>query len=101
MRTKIFHHYNHLIETDNVITAEASKNSYFGISEKSKTVKEVFEYHNMQMKSLLGKDFASVTYERYCTFLRHTIEFIEYKYNVLDFTIKDIDHEFVTEYEYF
>lgn len=101
IRTKIFQHYNRLIETDKVITAEAIKNSYFGITEQSKTIKEVFEYHNMQMKSLIGKDFASGTYDRYCTSLRHTLEFIEYRYKVLDFPIRSIDHQFITEFEYF
>ena len=101
IRTKIFQHYNRLIETDKSISAETLKNSYFGITEKSKTIKEVFEYHNSQMKTLIGKDFASGTYDRYCTSLRHTLEFIEYKYSVTDFPIKSIDHEFITEYEYF
>ncbi len=101
IRTKLFQHYNRLIESDKVISAQAVRNSYFGITEKSKTIKEVFEYHNAQMKSLVGKDFASGTYDRYCTSLRHTIEFLEYKYKVSDYAIKDINHEFITEYEYF
>lgn len=101
IRTKIFQHYNRLIESDKMITAEAIKNSYFGTTEQSKTIKEVFEYHNMQMKTLIGKGFASVTYDRYCTSLRHTLEFIEYKYKVLDFPIKNIDHHFITEFQYF
>ena len=101
VRTKLFLHYNRLLESDKFISAEAVKNSYFGLTEKSKTIKEVFEYHNSQMKTLIGKDFASGTYDRYCTSLRHTLEFIEYKYKLSDFPIKNIDHEFITEYEYF
>ena len=53
------------------------------------------------MESLVGKDFASGIYERYCTSLRHTIKFIEYKYIVFDYPIKHIDYEFKPGYEYF
>ena len=84
-----------------MITAEAIKNSYFYTAEQSKTIKEVFKYHNMQMKSLIGKDFASGTCDRYCISLGHALEFIEYKYKFLDFPIKNIDHQFITEFEYF
>ena len=101
VRTKLFQHYNRLLEADKLITVETVKNAYFGITEKSKTIVEVFEYHNAQMKSLIDKDFASGTYDRYCTSLRHTIEFLQYKYKVSDYAIKDINHEFITEYEYF
>ena len=101
IRTKIFQHYNRLLENDKHISVETVKNSYFGITEKSKTIVEVFEYHNAQMKSLIDKDFASGTYDRYCTALRHIVEFLQFKYKVSDYAIKDINHEFITEYEYF
>ena len=101
VRTKLFQHYNRLLDSDKAITAEVVKNSYFGITEKSKTIVEVFEYHNSQMKSLIGKDYAEGTYERYCTALKHTKEFLQFKYRVSDFAIKQINHEFITEFEYF
>lgn len=101
VRTQLFQHYDKLLQTGKTITAEAVKNAYFGIAEKSKTILEVFEYHNNQMKSLIGKDYSFGTYERYCTALAHTKDFIQYKYNVSDFPIKQVNHEFITEYEYY
>lgn len=101
VRTKLFQHYNRLLEADKTITAEAVKNSYFGVTEKSKTILEVFQYHNDQIKTLIDKDYSFGTYERYCTAYTHTKEFIEYKYNVSDFPIKQVNHEFITEYEYY
>lgn len=101
VRTALFQHYNRLLETGKAITADTVKNSYFGITEKSKTIMEVFQYHNDQMKSLIGKEYSFGTHERYATALNHTKEFIEYKYNVSDFPIKQVNHEFITEYEYF
>lgn len=53
------------------------------------------------MKSLINKDYSFGTHERYCTALHHTKEFIEYKYNVSDYPIKLVNHEFITEFEYY
>ena len=92
VRTKLFQHYNRLLDSDKAITAEVVKNLYFGITEKSKTIVEVFEYHNSQMKSLIGKDYAEGTYERYCTALKHTKEFLQFKYRVSDFAIKQLKY---------
>ena len=101
VRTALFQHHTRLLETGKSISPEAVKNAYFGITGKSKTILEVFQYHNDQMKTLIGKDYSYGTYERYCTSLSHTREFIEYKYHVSDFPIKNINHEFITEYEYY
>ncbi len=101
VRTQLFQHHDKLLQAGKAVTADAVKNSYFGITEKSKTIMEVFQYHNDQMKSLIGKEYSFGTHERYATALNHTKEFIEYKYNVSDYPIKQINHEFITEYEYY
>jgi site-specific recombinase XerD len=101
IRSKLFHHYNRLLETGKHVTPETVKNSYFGIIEKSKTLVEVFEYHNEQVKTLIDKEFSFGTYERYCTALNHCKEFLKYKYNISDIPVKQINHEFITELEYY
>lgn len=101
VRTQLFQHHTKLIESGKPVTAEAVKNSYFGITEKSKTILDVFEYHNSQMKSLVGKEYSFGTHERYATALSHTKEFIQHKYNASDFPIKSVNHEFITEFEYY
>ena len=53
------------------------------------------------MKSLIGKEYSFGTNERYATAWNHTKEFIEYKYNVSDYPIKQVNHEFFTVNEYF
>ena len=101
VRTKLYAHYNSLLETSKAITTETIKNAYFGITEKGKTLVEVFEYHNQQVKSLIDKDFAAGTYERYCTALKHCKEFMLYKYKVSDIGLKQINLEYITELEYY
>jgi hypothetical protein len=56
VRTRIYQQYNRFIESGRMITPEVIKNAYFGIIDKGKTIVEVFEYHNAQMKELVNKD---------------------------------------------
>ncbi|TMI75111.1 MAG: hypothetical protein E6H09_02145 [Bacteroidetes bacterium] len=90
VRFKLNEQYRQLLESNKAITPEIVKNAYLGIKEKGKSIVEVFQYHNSQVKELIDKDFAFGTYERYCTALRHTQEFLQWKYNVSDLEIKSI-----------
>lgn len=101
VRLKLNEHYRLLMEANRPITPESVKNAYLGITEKGKTIIEVFKYHNSQVKELLDKDFSFGTYERYCTALSHTQEFIHWKYQVSDLEIKQISYEFITEFEFY
>jgi len=92
VRLRLNEHYRALLENKQTITAEAIKNIYLGIMQRGKTILEVFEYHNRQVKALLNKDYSFGTYERYKTALGHTREFIEWKYRVADLEVNKIDH---------
>jgi len=101
VRTKLFQHYNQIIEAGKVATCETIKNAYFGISEKGKSIIEAYEYHNAQVKELIGKDFAAGTYTKYVTSLVHLKNYILWKYKVSDKNVKQIDFAFITEFEYY
>jgi site-specific recombinase XerD len=60
----------------------------------------IFQDHNNKIKELIGKEYAPGTLERYTTSLKHTIEFMQWKYNMSDIDITKIDHAFVTDYEF-
>jgi len=75
-------------------------NRFLGIDEKKVTIIEVFKEHNKQMYDLIGETYSKGTWERYETSLRHTIEFLKWKYNVSDMDVKQINPEFVSSYEY-
>lgn len=101
VRLKLNEKYRLLMETNKLITPETIKNAYLGISEKGKTILEVFNYHNTQLKALVNSQFALGTYDRYCTALKHVKEFLQFKYKISDISIKQINHEFITEFEYY
>jgi hypothetical protein len=65
VRTKIYDHQKKLMDNNKTITSEAIKNSMLGIEEKQRTIVAIFQYHNKQVKALVGKEFAAGTLERY------------------------------------
>lgn len=68
---------------------------------KSKMVLEVFKEHNEQMDRLSGKNISKSTAKRYWTCYNHVEQFINEAYKKDDFRLKDIDHQFITRFEYF
>lgn len=83
------------------ITFESFKNEYQGRKERARMLIPIFEEHNRKLKELIGLEYAAGTYERYVTSLKHTKDFLSWKYNVSDIAIEKIDHAFITEYEFY
>jgi site-specific recombinase XerD len=83
------------------ITFENFKNEYQGKKTRERYLIPIFEEHNRKIKELVGQEYASGTLERYETSLKHTKDFIFWKYNITDINIEKIDHSFITEYEFY
>jgi site-specific recombinase XerD len=88
------------MEADKELTAEAIKKNMTGADEDKKTVMEVFNKHNQQLKALEGKEFASNTIKRYATTLEHTKSFLKWKYGAEDLDIRKLNHETITEFDF-
>ena len=82
------------------VTTETLKSKILGVDERARTLVPIFQDHNNKIKELVGKEYAPGTLERYATSLKHTIEFMQWKYNVSDIDITKIDHSFITDYEF-
>ena len=100
IQTKIYEGRRRLLEKDEIITSDSLKNFLKGTGDKPKTIIAIFQQHNNQMKSLVGKDFAPATLERYKKSLDHTTSFMEWKYGVSDMDIRKMDFEFVSQFEF-
>ena len=100
IQTKIYEGRRRLLEKDELITSDSLKNFLKGTGDKPKTIIEIFQQHNDQVKSLVGKDFAPATLERYKKSLDHTTSFMEWKYGVSDMDIRKMDFEFVSQFEF-
>lgn len=100
LSSKVFQAKKILIEDDKELSAEALKNVLLGKSTETRTILEVFQYHNEQMAALVGKEFAPLTLRRYKTALEHTRSFIQWKYKMDDRQIRDLDFEFISEFSF-
>jgi hypothetical protein len=89
-----------LIHKKTVITTETIKSKLLGFDERARMLVPIFQDHNNKIKELVGKEYAPGTLERYTTSLNHTIEFMQWKYNISDIDITKIDHAFITDYEF-
>jgi site-specific recombinase XerD len=101
LKAKIFDYQQQLIREDNLVNAENMRNKILGVEKRSHMLIGIFQQHNEEIKTLVGREFATATYTRYETSLKHTIAFLNWKYKVSDIDIRKIDHEFVTNYEFY
>jgi len=100
LQTKVYEARLRLIEKNESINADALRNILKGKKDNSKMILAIFQQHNDQMKSLIGKDFSAATLERYKTSLQHTQSFIQWKFGVGDINLSQLDYEFVSQYEF-
>ena len=100
-KTKVLDYQRSLMVEGKPITIEAIKNKWLGVTtERPRLLLEIFEHHNKQMKELIDKEFSPLTYERYVTSKKHTRDFIKWKFNVDEIDIKELNYEFITDYEF-
>lgn len=102
LNTKIYDAQLKLESSDQTVSAMAIKEMLLGKQDKkSKSLFNVFEVHNAKVKTLIGSDFAHGTHERYQTCLKHIRDFVKQKYNRSDFTLQEVDYEFITELDHY
>jgi len=101
LQAQVYAAHGQLTEAGGMITAETLKNKLLGKSEKSRMLISLFKDHNKKVSALVGDEYAAGTLERYETSLRHTRSFLEWQYKVSDIDIKQIDHDFITNYEFY
>lgn len=101
IKGKVYAHYREFVENDKIISAKSLKNAYLGITEKEITLVEIFTDHNEKVRELIGQEYAFNTLKRYQTALRHIKRFLRYQYNLDDILLKQINHEFITSFEFY
>ena len=90
-----------LYKKEILINSENLRNELFGIKQRERLLIPIFTEHNRKIKELVGSEYAPGTLERYETSLKHTKDFLQWKYRVSDIDIEKIDHAFITEYEFY
>ena len=100
LKNQVLEAEKRLFKKDIQITSENLKNELFGEGETKRMLIPIFQDHNNKIKELVGKEYALGTLERYNTSLKHTKEFLQWKYQISDIDITKIDHAFITDYEF-
>ena len=101
LKSKILNVEKSLIKKDIPVNFESFKNELSGKKERERMLIPIFQEHNRKIKELVGQEYAPGTLERYETSLKHTKNFLLWKYNLTDINIEKIDHAFVMEYEFY
>ncbi len=69
--------------------------------EKQHSLIEVYKYHNDQFEKLVGLEFAKGTLKKFKTALKSLEAFIEWKFNKRDVYLTEVNHKFITDYEFY
>ena len=101
LQSKVYDAHDLLFKDGKLDSADSIKDLFKGKVANPRMLIEVFTDHNKRVEALVGTDFASGTLERYKTSLKHTLNYLEWKYLLTDIDIKKIDNEFTAGYDYY
>jgi len=84
-----------MLNKGKVISARALKNAYIGKdNDDERTVLKTYDEHNIKLKLRIGKGVSRLTHVRHITTRNHIERFINHKYGLVDYFLKDVDPEF-------
>ena len=71
------------------------------VLESPKMLLEVFREHNKKYRELIDRDYVKGTVLRYERTVRYLEEMLQSQYNLKDIPLKELNHEFVLNFEHF
>ena len=101
VKNDLHKHFNLLEAKEEFITADTIKNSYLGIKEDERSLVQTFEYHNDQMKELIGIDVVKATHTKFETVLKKLKLYLKKQHKRSDLFLRELDHKFIVDFEYF
>lgn len=101
IRTALNNHYRYIESRDSFVTAEKVRNAFLGYEVRQQTLLELFKQHNEDAEKLCGISKAPATLVKYDRTYRRLEEFMKVKYRISDIALREIDHKFVTDFEFY
>lgn len=98
---QLFMHQQEIQESGKTITPKLLANAFLGIGEKHWSLVELFQEHNDNMEKLIGIEYAPLTLQRYKAGLKHIKIFCKMQYNLNDITLKEVDSNFVSKFDFY
>lgn len=101
LRARVTNYRNELTKNQDTVTSKKIIDMINGKEQGRKMVLEEFQLHNDEMLKLVPDEFAEGTHERYVTARSHVAEFIRFKYDRDDLEFRELDYEFILDYEFY
>tara|TARA_R110002050_G_scaffold201588_1_gene336762 strand:+ start:519 stop:1763 length:1245 start_codon:yes stop_codon:yes gene_type:complete len=101
LEQEVYDTHHEMMKDKVKVTSSVLKSKLKGEEENKRMLIPIFEDHNNRIKELVGKEYAAGTLERYKTSLKHTLGFLEWKYQITDIDILEINLAFITDYEFY
>jgi len=101
IKNKIYTIQQHSQRLNEAYSAISLRNTYLGKDKPVKMLLDIFKAHNLEVESLVGKDYAAGTVERYKTCLKHLTGYVRNEYGKNDIPIRAVDNKFITGLEYY
>jgi len=100
-KSAIYKVYRELQERENSVSAEKVKNTFLGIDVGQQTLLSFFDEQNLKKEALVGKTLTETTCYKYRITRSHLAEFLTKKYHLKDIPLKEINHDFICNFEHF
>lgn len=99
IRMDLKKHYDNIYERDGFVTPEKLRDAYLGFEIQKNTVLSLFDIKIEQKRNLIGNTIRDTTFVKYQATRNRIGEFIRNKYNKEDLPIREINFQFITDYE--
>jgi hypothetical protein len=99
IRIGLDRHYKAILEKDGYVTPDKLRNAYLGKEICCNTVLSLYGAKVEQKRSLVGKTIRCTTLSKYLATQKRVAYFMLYKYKKTDMPIREVDFQFVTDYE--
>ncbi len=86
---------------DKQVTPLSLKQRYLGLDQIQVGIVEYFEKYNKRVKERVGVDVAAGTHQKYSVCLRHLQNFTAELLKKEEVFLKDINHQFVSQFEHY
>lgn len=99
IRADIGKHHDTIYEKYGYVTPEKLRDAYLGVEIQRNTLLSLYNIKVEQKENLVGKTIRSTTLSKYLATRKRVADFIQYQYKKEDLPVKEVDFQFVTDYE--
>lgn len=99
IRADIGKHHDFIYEKYGYVTPEKLRDAYLGVEIQRNTLLSLYNVKVEQKENLVGRTIRSTTLSKYLATRKRIADFIQYQYKKEDLPVKEVDFQFVADYE--